>query len=183
MARAMSDEYSIFKERMAALSGAIFLFGLAGLFLMDALWPGVLLLAWLAAIPALVAEKGWRYGVWLVIQAGLWLIGIPALLALDLIFPGVLILAGTSALLVAIAPPGKLDAQHQAWQRAYYAQQKAKHKRKRGQPLPSVEPKLAEALEYDLDDEDEDDEYFEGEIDDPTLSSDPARSQRSGSQH
>ena len=167
----MADDYSIFKERMAALSGAIFLFGLAGLFLVHAIWPGVMFLIWMTSVPVLLAEKGWRYGLWLVTQAALWLVGVPLLIQMGLIFPGVLFLAGTSALLVAIAPPEKLEAQHTAWRREVAAQQKAKRKRKRGLPLPPVEPKLAEALDYNVDSLDDDDDYVEGEIDDPALSS------------
>jgi hypothetical protein len=133
------DDYEIFKQRMAALSGAIFLFGLAALFLMKTIFPAILVLIWITAIPAVLAEKGGRYGLWILTQAGIWLGGIPLLLETDFFFPGVLILAGMSALLVAIAPPDRLDRQHAVWlqERRERLEEFGKPKRKRDwQDLP-----------------------------------------------
>ena len=64
-------------ERMGALSGALFLFGLAWLFLTNFFWPGIMYLVWLTAIPTLIAENGWGKGLWLSAQAGIYLIGLP----------------------------------------------------------------------------------------------------------
>lgn len=133
------DDYEIFKQRMAALSGAIFLFGLAALFLLKTIFPAILVLIWITAIPAVLAEKGGRYGLWILTQAGIWLGGIPLLLETGFFFPGVLILAGMSALLVAIAPPDRLDRQHAVWlqERRERLSESGKPKRKRDwQDLP-----------------------------------------------
>ena len=150
------DDYELYKQRMAALGGAIFLFGLAALFLADAIFPAILLLIFVTAIPALIAEQGWKYGGWILLQMGIWLGGIPLLLGIDLFFPGVLVLAGLSALLVAIAPPDQLDKQHQAWveeHRALLAANEGQAKRKRDWqefPLPPAD-----------EEDDNDDEYVE----------------------
>lgn len=154
------DEYEVYKQRMAALSGAIFLFGLAALFLADAIFPAILLLIFVTAIPVLIAEQGWKYGGWILLQMAIWLGGIPLLLTIDLFFPGVLVLAGLSALLVAIAPPDKLDKEHQAWRAEYRARLAAgegKAKRKRDWqdfPLPPA---------------DEDEDKVEDKVDDDEL--------------
>jgi hypothetical protein len=150
------DEYEVFKQRMAALSGAIFLFGLAALFLAHAIFPAILLLIWVAAVPVLIAEQGWKFGWWILLQMSIWMGGIPLLLTMNLFFPGVLVLAGSSALLVAIAPPDRLDKEHQIWReehRARLAARQGKAKRKRDWqafPLPPVD-----------EDEEPDDEYDE----------------------
>lgn len=144
------DEYDLFRQRMAALSGAIFLFGLAALFWSGWVWPGILLVIWLTAVPVLLAEKGWRYGLWLLAQLAIWLGGFPLLMARpQLLVPGLLVLAGISMLLVAIAPPDRLDARHAAWVRE--RRQCSRAKRKRERSLPPVEERLAETLGYDLD--------------------------------
>jgi hypothetical protein len=70
--RIIMDDYEAYKQRMAALSGAIFLFGLAALFLADAIFPAILLLIWVCAIPALIAEQGWKFGLWILLQMGCW---------------------------------------------------------------------------------------------------------------
>jgi hypothetical protein len=152
--RNIMDEYEVYKQRMAALSGAILLFGLAALFLADAIFPAILLLTWVAAIPVLIAEQGWKYGLWILVQMGIWLGGIPLLLMVGLFFPGVLVLAGSSALLVAIAPPDRLDKEHQIWRaehRARLAAREGKAKRKR-LPLPPADEYDEPDDEYDEDD-------------------------------
>lgn len=126
----MGKKSSELSERMGALSGAIFLFGLAILFTLDLFWPGIFLLIWLTAAPAVLVEEGWRMGLWILAQMALYLGGIPWLLAAGLIWPGIFILFGMSALLAALAPPSRLSRR-----------QPAKIKAKRGLPLP-------EAVEY-----------------------------------
>jgi hypothetical protein len=140
------DDYELFKQRMAALSGAIFLFGLAALFLADAIFPAILVLILITAIPALIAEQGWRYGLWILLQMAIWLGGMPLLFTADMIFPGVLVLAGMSALLVAIAPPERRSGGQ------------GKRKRKRDWqdfPVPPVDDEIPGEAVYD--DEIEDD--------------------------
>jgi hypothetical protein len=152
------DDYELFKQRMAALSGAIFLFGLAALFLADAIFPAILVLILITAIPALIAEQGWRYGLWILLQMAIWLGGMPLLFTADMIFPGVLVLAGMSALLVAIAPPDQLDKQHQAWVQERRSGGQGKRKRKRDWqdfPVPPVDDEIPGEAVYD--DEIEDD--------------------------
>ena len=172
------DDYEAYKQRMAALSGAIFLFGLAALFLADMIFPAILLLVWVTAIPAVIAEQGWKFGLWILLQIGIWLGGIPLLLATDLFFPGVLVLAGSSALLVAIAPPDRLDKQHQAWRAEHLARLAAgegKAKRKREwQALP-----LPPADEDDQPDDDTDHDDADGALSGVRM----APSARAESQH
>jgi hypothetical protein len=170
--RIIMDDYEAYKQRMAALSGAIFLFGLAALFLADAIFPAILLLIWVAAIPVLVSEEGWKYGLWILVQMGIWLGGISLLLTIGLFFPGVLVLAGLSALLVAIAPPDRLDKQHQAWRAEHLARRAAREGKRKRIPIPL--PPIDE--DDDLPDLDEDDE-----IDDTMMvESARAESQRKG---
>jgi hypothetical protein len=161
--RIIMDDYEAYKQRMAALSGAIFLFGLAALFLADAIFPAILLLIWVSAIPVLISEEGWKYGLWILLQMGIWMGGIPLLLTMNLFFPGVLVLAGSSALIVAIAPPDRLDKQHQAWRAEHLARLAAgegKAKRKREwQDLP-----LPPADEDDQQDDDNDYGYADGAL-------------------
>jgi hypothetical protein len=157
------DDYEAYKQRMAALSGAIFLFGLAALFLADAIFPAILLLIWVAAIPVLISEQGWKFGLWILLQMGIWMGGIPLVLTINQFFPGVLVLAGLSALLVAIVPPDRLDKQHQAWRAEYLARLAAdegKVKRKREWqdfPLPPVD-------EDDQQDDDNDYDYTDATL-------------------
>jgi hypothetical protein len=118
--------------------GAVFLFGLAGLFFLNILWPGILVLIWLTAFPILLAEHGWL-GFWIAIQTTIWLLGLPFLFMTHLLWPGILVLAGCSALLTAVFHPSDLDRANQmrrAEMQRRYASQQAKEKRKRGLPLP-----------------------------------------------
>jgi hypothetical protein len=124
------EEFEAFKERIAILSGAFFLFGLAGLFMIDGVWPGILPLIGLTAIPILWTETGWRMTLWLVVQMAIWLGGLPLLFAADFFFPGVLILAGLSTLVVAIAQPDDLEERHKEWLRERYSAEGSKPKRK-----------------------------------------------------
>lgn len=118
-------------ERVAIVSSAFFFFGLAGLIYMDFLWPGILPLIFLIAVPIVIAEEGWRMGLWILTQTAIWLTGLAFLIRYDLIWPGVLVLAGMSALVVAIAPPDRVEAARRR-ARANRAVKKAK----RGLPLP-----------------------------------------------
>ncbi|GAB4425940.1 MAG: hypothetical protein Kow00106_22350 [Anaerolineae bacterium] len=137
----MSGKDSHVGERMGALSGAIFLIGLAALFYLDLFWPGILLLIWLTAAPAVLAEEGWRMGLWILAQMTLYLGGLPLLIVSGLIWPGVLVLFGMSALLAALRPPSRP---------AY--QPGMKLKRKRGRPLDDGELPLPDTDELPLPD-------------------------------
>jgi hypothetical protein len=148
------DDYELFKQRMAALSGAIFLFGLAVLFLAGAIFPAILVLVLITAIPPLFAEHGWRYGLWILLQMGIWLGGLPLLVTADMIFPGVLVLAGLSALLVAISPPDQLEEQRQAWIQGRWPEGQDKRKRKREWqdfPAPPADDEIVDEAVYDDD--------------------------------
>jgi hypothetical protein len=126
-------------DRMGALSGAVFLIGLAVLFYLDLFWPGILPLIWLTAAPAILAEEGWWKGLWILAQMGLYLLGLPWLIAADLIWPGIFILFGLSALLAALLPPDRPSHQPDV-----------KLKRKRGQPLYDGELPLSDTEELPL---------------------------------
>ncbi len=156
------DDYETFKQRMGALTGAILLFGLAALFLTGSVFPAILLLMWVSVIPVLIAEQGWKYGLWILAQIGIWMGGLYFLIEAGRIFPGVLILAGMSALLVAIAPPDRLDREHQRWVKQMKSGRGRKRKRVAddlGLPLPGLD-------EDDEDDEDDDDrEWIEDDDD------------------
>lgn len=130
----MGDEGGELSDRMGALSGAVFLIGLAVLFYLDLFWPGILLLIWLTAAPAILAEEGWWKGLWILAQMGLYLLGLPWLIAIDLIWPGIFVLFGLSALLAALLPPDRPARQPDV-----------KLKRKRGQPLYDGEFPLSDA--------------------------------------
>jgi hypothetical protein len=161
------DDYESFKQRMGALTGAILLFGLAALFLTGAVFPAILLLLWVSVFPVVLAEQGWKYGLWILVQVGIWMAGVFVLIETGQIFPGVLILAGLSALLVAIAPPDKLDRERQRWVREMRAGKKGKRKR------------FADDLALPLPAEDEDDEIDDADpvwIDDEDDSAVGARS-------
>lgn len=134
-------------ERVALFMSAMFLFGLAVLFMLGMVWPGILVLVWLTVIPILLVEQGWL-GLWIVAQMTLWMIGLPFLIALGLVFPGVLVLAGASTLLTAIAHPSKLDEMNK--QRRAVA--KTKRKPKRTLPVP---PAAFDAGRNDLDEDDD----------------------------
>lgn len=128
-------------ERAGAFSGALFLFGLALLFHFHIIWPWILVLIFLTAVPILIVEEGWM-GVWVLAQAALWLGGIALLIKLGGVFPGVLVLAGLSALLVAIFPPDRLEAREKERETARKAFIQAK--RKRDVPLPHMAERLAD---------------------------------------
>jgi hypothetical protein len=116
-------------ERIGALTGAFFMFGLAALFMTHAFWPGILVLLAMTPIPILIHEKG-IFAFWIIAQMVIWLLGIPLLLMTHTIWPGILILAGLSALLVGIFPPDKLDAKAEERKRRRQAGvDKIKHKR------------------------------------------------------
>lgn len=116
-------------ERVSIFMGAVFLFGLAALFMMGFIWPGILILAWLTAIPILLVEQGWL-GAWVIVQMTIWLVGLPLAIMAGAVFPGILILAGASALLTAVFHPSDLDKANQQ------RRQGEKTKRKRSMPLP-----------------------------------------------
>lgn len=137
----MAGKGSDMGERMGALSGAVFLIGLAALFYLDLFWPGILLLIWLTAAPAVLAEEGWRMGLWILTQMALYLVGLPLLIVSELIWPGVLVLFGMSALLAALLPSSRPSHQPDV-----------KLKRKRGQPLYDGELPLSDADELPLPD-------------------------------
>lgn len=144
----MSEHDGETGERMGALSGAIFLFGLAILFALDLFWPGIFLLIWLTAAPVVLVEEGWRMGLWILAQMALYLGGLPLLIATDLIWPGIFALFGMSALLAALAPPSRLSRK-----------QAPKAKRKRGLPLPdAVEQPVPDWLAGEAEEFPEDDE-------------------------
>jgi hypothetical protein len=130
----MRNYHEVSTERLGALCGALFLVGLALLFQLDWIWPGILPLIWITAAPLLIAELGWQLGLWVLAQTAIWTAGLPLLFRFDRIWPGVLALAGLSALLVAIAPPDQLTVQRGDSDREYNST-----KRKRGLPLPPLE--------------------------------------------
>ena len=138
----MFDDPDVLKERLAAFSGAVFLFGFAFLALIHFIWPGLLFLFWLVSIPLLLAEKGFLFGMWLITQTTIWLIGLPFMIVLGLTWPGILVLAGMSALLVAIAPPDKLDQRHQRLLAERRLGRQMMQKRKRGLPIPPDSDRL-----------------------------------------
>jgi len=146
----MFDDPDALKERLAAFSGAIFLFGLAGLIMLDLVWPGILLLIWLTSIPVLVAEKGFLFGLWLILQTTIWLVGLPFFFMTGLVWPGILILAGMSALLVAIAPPDRLDQRHQRLMAERRLGREMMQKRKRGLPVSPDADRLALRDDHDF---------------------------------
>lgn len=123
-------------ERIAILSGAFFLFGLAALITWGLVWPGIMALIVLSALPILVSEEGWAMALWLTGHMAIWLGGIPLLIGMDAIWPGILVLAGLSTVLVALAPPDRLQAQHKTHQQKRKLE--ARQKAKRGLPLPSA---------------------------------------------
>lgn len=123
----LTAKQDLFKTRMSALAGALFLFGLALVIWLDIFFPGILAVIWVTAIPPLLADKGWRMALWVETQVGIWFGGIALMLAQGSLWPGIFVLAGLSALLVAIAPPDHLEALHQEDQRG-----PGKAKRKRG---------------------------------------------------
>ena len=96
-------------ERIGALTGAFFMFGLAALFMTHSIWPGILVLLAITPIPILIHEKG-IFAFWIIGQMVIWLLGFPLLITTGMVWPGILILAGLSALLVGLFPPDKLDA-------------------------------------------------------------------------
>ncbi len=120
-------------ERVAIFSSALFLFGLAGLIMLHLVWPWILLLIFLMAVPVAIAEEGWRMGLWIMAQTMLWLGGIAFLIWVHLVWPGVLVLMGMSALIVAIAPPDKVQ---EASRPKGHKAKRDFEKAKRGLPLP-----------------------------------------------
>ena len=114
--------------------GAVFLFGLAALFMMGFIWPGILILIWLTAVPILLVEQG-LLGLWVIAQTTIWLVGLPLALMAGAVWPGILVLAGFSALLTAVFHPSDLDRANQQ-RRAHRDVYHEKSKRKRGIPLP-----------------------------------------------
>ncbi len=142
----MDDHHSKVQERLGALCGAIFLFGLAFLIRYDLFWRGILPLILITAMPLAILESGVVFGLWILAQTAIWLIGLPLLYMAHFLWPGILVLGGLSALLVAIAPPDKLQARGAAerpQRLAALSGQKVKRKRR----LPDVD---------EADDEDED---------------------------
>ena len=126
-------------ERVAAFRGATFPFGLALLLAAGWVWPGILLLVLITAVPVVIAEEG-MFGAWILAQATVWLVGMAVLLTRGCVWPGVLVLAGISALIVAIVPPDPLEAR----QKQMRANRSAKPKRKRDTPLPHIAERLDE---------------------------------------
>ncbi len=143
----MNNDGPSITERVALFMAAMFLFGLAVLFMLNLVWPGILVLVWLTVIPILLVDQGWL-GLWVVAQMTIWMIGLPFLVATNFIFPGILVLAGASTLLTAIAHPSKLDEMNK--------QRRAMEKVKRKRTLP-VPPDAFHA--GDTDPDDENDEY------------------------
>ncbi len=114
--------------------GAVFLFGLAALFMMGFIWPGILILIWLTAVPILLVEQK-LLGLWIIAQTTIWLVGLPLALMAGAVWPGILVLAGFSALLTAVFHPSDLDRANQQ-RHAHRDAYREKSKRKRGLPLP-----------------------------------------------
>lgn len=130
----MGNYHGVSTERLGAFCGALFLFGLALLFQLDWVWPGILPLIGITAAPLVMAELGRPLGLWVLAQTAIWSAGLALLFRFDRVWPGVLALAGLSALLVAIAPPDRLTVQRGDDDGEYN-----RSKRKRGLPLPAVE--------------------------------------------
>ena len=131
----MRSDHEVSTERLGAFCGALFLFGMALLLQLDWIWPGILPLIGITATPLLMADLGWQLGLWVLAQIAIWTVGLPLLYRFDRTWPGILALAGLSALLVAIAPPDQLTAKREDGDREYNSS-----RRKRGLPLPTLEP-------------------------------------------
>jgi hypothetical protein len=93
------------KEALEGASGGIMLIGIGVLFLLDAFWPGILVVIGLASLPGSVARKGF----WAGIQSFVWLAGLAVLFATDTFWPGILILIGVSILAGAVVRPPMLE--------------------------------------------------------------------------
>lgn len=157
-------------ERIAILSGAFFLFGLAALIQLHLLWPGIMLLILLTALPILLIEEGWRMMLWLGAQMGIWLGGVPLLIRLHIVWPGILVLAGLSVLVVALVNPDNLEKVHKAElarrRRPSRPSTPYKAKAKRGIPVPPSLDKddMLNIQPFNMPDEDDHDEadaYFD----------------------
>jgi predicted phage tail protein len=95
---------TLHKEQAHAITGAVWLFGLAALFYTGRWWPGILFVIGISAIVEGVVEgKGWY-----AFQGGAWAIGIGiwALLNFHLWF--LFVMLGVSMLLGALVPPPML---------------------------------------------------------------------------
>jgi hypothetical protein len=89
------------KEQAHAITGAVWLFGLAALFYTGRWWPGVLFLLGASSIvEGLIQGQGWY-----ALQGGAWMIGIGtwALVGFQLWF--LFVVLGVSVLLGAFVPP------------------------------------------------------------------------------
>jgi len=79
-----------------AISGGVFLLGLAVLAYFDYWWPGILLLIGaMIVIGGIVAyQKGSRVGLWGAVNGAIFLVGLAVLGYYDLWYPGILFLIG-----------------------------------------------------------------------------------------
>jgi hypothetical protein len=92
------------EEKAHAITGAVWLFGLAALFFTGRWWPGIMFVIGVSAISeGLVQGRGWY-----ALQGGAWLIGIGvwALMHFQLWF--LFVMLGISVLLGAFVPPPML---------------------------------------------------------------------------
>jgi len=95
---------ALHKDRAHAITGAVWLFGLAALFYTGRWWPGLMFVIGASAIvEGLTEGQGWY-----ALQGGAWAIGIGiwALMGFQLWF--LFVLLGVSALLGALASPPML---------------------------------------------------------------------------
>ncbi len=144
-------------ERVGVLSGAFFLFGLAALVWLDAVWPGILVLIGLTALPILLVEEGLLMTLWIGTQMSLWLVGLPLLIRAGKVWPGVLVLAGLSAVIVALVNPDDLQKRHKA-RLAGRTADPYFGKAKRGIPVPGQYADDDDLLDDECDDWNDEDE-------------------------
>jgi hypothetical protein len=89
------------KEQAHAITGAVWLFGLAALFYTGDWWPGILFVVGISAIvEGLIQGKGWY-----AFQGGAWAIGLGVWAWLDFRLWFLFVVLGTSVLLGALVPP------------------------------------------------------------------------------
>jgi len=96
---------SLHKEQAHAITGAVWLFGLAALFYTGLWWPGIMFVIGISAIiEGLIAGQKWY-----ALQGGAWMIGIGLWALLDFQLWFLFVVLGISTLVGAFAPPPMLD--------------------------------------------------------------------------
>jgi hypothetical protein len=92
------------EDQAHAITGAVWLFGLAALFYTGRWWPGIMFVIGASAVAeGLTGGRGWY-----AFQGGAWAIGIGAWALMDFRLWFLFVLLGVSVLLGALAPPPML---------------------------------------------------------------------------